>query len=215
MAITFEIELPADADQPEFTRADLTFYGLDHSGPSYEVRVFFDHPDADPDTPLSADAGFAGKYSVFGHGGCFGEEGHCEIRAPVSAFDRRQPHPLVPAVRILTVTDAIRDLVRRDARASPSPLSPSSAHHRWPPQSSLPMCWSSAKSPCTPSNNAPGALTGAAPCIAVRGAAPGNPCGDASDHLETGPPISIHRHPRVQPRIHSASRADRRLAIAT
>ena len=96
VAITFEIELPAGADQPEFARADLTFYGLDHSGPSYEVRVFFDHPDAGPDTPLSADAGFAGKYSVFGHGGCFGEEGHCEIRAPVSAFDRRQPHPLAP-----------------------------------------------------------------------------------------------------------------------
>jgi hypothetical protein len=117
VAITFEIELPAGADQPEFARADLTFYGLDHSGPSYEVRIFFDHPDAGPDTPLSADAGFAGKFSVFGHGGCFGEEGHCEVRAPVSAFDRRQPHPLVPAVRILTVTDGIRGLVQHDARA--------------------------------------------------------------------------------------------------
>ncbi len=61
--------------------------------------------------------GSPGKFSVFGHGGCFGEEGHCEVRAPVSAFDRRQPHPLVPAVRILTITDAIRDLVQRDARA--------------------------------------------------------------------------------------------------
>jgi tyrosinase len=117
VAITFDIELPAGADQPEFARADLTFYGLDHSGPSYEVRVFFNHPDADSQTPLSADAGFAGRFSVFGHGGCFGEEGHCDIRPPVSAFDRRQPHPLTPAVRILTVTDAIRDLVQREAAA--------------------------------------------------------------------------------------------------
>ena len=115
MAITFDIELPAGADQPELARADLTFYGLDHSGPSYEVRVFLNNPSADPGTPLNADAGFAGKFSVFGHGGCFGEEGHCDVRAPVSAFDRRQPHPLVPAVRVLTVTGVIRDLIQRDA----------------------------------------------------------------------------------------------------
>jgi tyrosinase len=117
VAITFEIELPLGADQPGFARADLTFYGLDHSGPSYEVRVFFNHRDASPETALNADTGFAGKFSVFGHGGCFGEEGHCEVRAPVSAFDRRPPHQLVPAVRILTVTDAIRDLLQRDARS--------------------------------------------------------------------------------------------------
>ena len=31
-------------------------------------------------------------------------------------FDRRLPHALVPTVRTLTVTDAIRDLVQQDAR---------------------------------------------------------------------------------------------------
>jgi tyrosinase len=117
VAITFEIELPAGEDLPDFARADLTFYGLDHSGPSYQMRVFFNHPDAGPDTPLAADAGFAGRFSVFGHGGCFGEEGHCEVRGPVSPFDRRQPHPLVPVARALTVTDAIRDLIQREARS--------------------------------------------------------------------------------------------------
>jgi hypothetical protein len=116
MAVSFEIELPSGANQPEFARADLTFYGLDHSGPSYEVRVFANRPDAGPDTPLTADAGFAGKFSVFGHGGCFGDAGHCEVRPPVSVFDRRQPHALVPTVRTLTVTEAIRDLVQQDAR---------------------------------------------------------------------------------------------------
>jgi hypothetical protein len=117
MAITFDIELPTGKDQAEFARADLTFYGLDHSGPSYEVRVFFNRPDADSQTPLSADAGFAGRFSVFGHGGCYGEEGHCDIRPPVTPFDRRQPHPLVPAVRVLTVTGPIRDLIRGKAAA--------------------------------------------------------------------------------------------------
>ena len=108
MAITFEIELPGGDDRPELARADLTFYGLDHSGPSYQVRVFFNNPNAGPDTPLIAGEGFVGRFSVFAHGGCFGEEGHCEVRPPVSPFDRRQPHPLVPIARYLTVTDAIR-----------------------------------------------------------------------------------------------------------
>ncbi len=117
MAITFELELPTGAAQPEHARADLTFYGLDHSGPSYEVRVFFNHPDAGPDTPLTAEAGFAGRFAVFGHGGCFGDEGHCDLRPPVSVFDRRLPHQLVPMVRALTVTDAIADLLRSDAQA--------------------------------------------------------------------------------------------------
>jgi hypothetical protein len=114
VAITFELELPAGEDQPELARADLTFYGLDHSGPSYQVRVFFGHPDAGPDTPLTTDAGFVGSFSVFGHGGCFGDEGHCEVRGPVSVFDRRPPHQLVPIARYITVTDAVRDLIRRD-----------------------------------------------------------------------------------------------------
>jgi len=114
MAITFELELPAGADLPGLSRADLTFYGLDHSGPSYQVRVFFGNPDAGPDTPLTAGEGFAGAFAVFAHGGCFGDEGHCEVREPVSAFDRRPPSQLVPITRALTVTDAIRELIARE-----------------------------------------------------------------------------------------------------
>ncbi len=114
MAITFEIELPSGADLPEMSRADLTFYGLDHSGPSYQVRVFFNNPGAGPDTPLTPGEGFVGKFSVFAHGGCFGDEGHCEVREPVSAFDRRPPHQLVPIARALTVTGAVRDLIGRE-----------------------------------------------------------------------------------------------------
>jgi hypothetical protein len=116
VAITFELELPTGAARPEHARADLTFYGLDHSGPSYEVRVFFNHPDADADTLLTDGAGFAGSFAVFGHGGCFGEEGHCDVRPPVSVFDRRLPHQLVPMVRVLTVTGAIGELIRADAQ---------------------------------------------------------------------------------------------------
>jgi tyrosinase len=108
------MELPAGADLPDLSRADLTFSGLDHSGPSYQVRVFFNNPDAGHDTPLLAGEGFVGMFSVFAHGGCFGEEGHCDVRAPVSAFDRRAPHQLVPITRAITVTGAIHDLIRRE-----------------------------------------------------------------------------------------------------
>jgi hypothetical protein len=110
MAISFDLELPAGEELPAIARADLTFYGLDHSGPSYEVRVFFDKPDANADTPLD-DPSHAGSFSVFGHGGCFGDEGHCEVTRPVSAFDRRLPYQLAPATRVLICTAAVRQLV--------------------------------------------------------------------------------------------------------
>ncbi len=117
MAINFTLELPpypqlADTTGtvPGFTRADLTFYGLDHSHVSYEARVFFDAPQADADTSLD-DPAYAGSFHVFGHGGCFGEDGHCAVRGPVTAFDRRLPHQLVAATRVLICTEPIRELV--------------------------------------------------------------------------------------------------------
>jgi hypothetical protein len=78
--VTVHLELPPTDEPTAFTRADLTFSGLDHSGPSYESRVFFDTPHADAGTPLKPAAGYVGSFSVFGHGGCFGEHGHCQVR---------------------------------------------------------------------------------------------------------------------------------------
>ena len=113
MAITVEIELPDPDAETVISRADLTFSGLDHSGPSYEVRVYFNTPDAGPDSACTSAAGFVARFAVFGHGGCFGEEGHCELTEPVSAFDRTHPPQLVPATRVLEVTAAIKALVER------------------------------------------------------------------------------------------------------
>jgi hypothetical protein len=107
-AVELDLELPPPERAQPFSRADLTFYGLDHSGPSFTVHVYFDAPGATIDTPRTAEAGYVGSFAVFGHGGCFGEEGHCDVRGPVSAFDRRPPHQLVPATRVLIATDAVR-----------------------------------------------------------------------------------------------------------
>jgi hypothetical protein len=101
------LDLPADRE--DITRADLVFYGVDHSGPSYEARIFLNNPRADSDTPRDVERGYAGSFAVFGHGGCYGDEGHC---APedrfADEFDVRPPHPLTRYIRTVTVTDALK-----------------------------------------------------------------------------------------------------------
>lgn len=91
-----------------YKRADLHMSGVDHSGPSYEGRVFLNHPDADENTPLTVEAGYAGSFHVFGHGGCYGDEGHCEVPAKRGPYDRRPPHPLLPEDHHITITDSLR-----------------------------------------------------------------------------------------------------------
>jgi hypothetical protein len=107
MPITLELERP-DPSQ-SFSRADLEFRGVDHSGPSYEARIFLDNPRANESTAAEADRGYAGSFYVFGHGGCFGELGHCDVTAePRGIYDRRLPHPLTPLFKTVIVTDALR-----------------------------------------------------------------------------------------------------------
>lgn len=104
------IELPP-AGHP-FQRADLIFYGLDHSGTSFEGQVFLDTRG----TSRDADAGhraYVGSFFVFGHGGCFGDAGHCDVPTERDPFDLRPPHQLEPAIRILTVTEAVKALLGR------------------------------------------------------------------------------------------------------
>lgn len=99
-----------------YQRADLFFDGVDHSGHSYALRVFFNNPAATEGTELSAENGYAGSVYVFGHGGCFGDEGHCEVREGRQPFDLRPAHQLTPATMWLTVTDAVRQAARREER---------------------------------------------------------------------------------------------------
>ena len=98
------LELPETA---ELDRADLIFLGLDHSGASFEARLFLDAPDADHGAGRDHPA-CVGSFYVFGHGGCFGDEGHCDVPSEREPFDLRPAHPLEPAIRVVTVTDAIR-----------------------------------------------------------------------------------------------------------
>jgi hypothetical protein len=103
------LELPELEDMDELSRADLVFYGVDHSGPSYEARVFVNNPKADATTEPLLDYGYAGSFAVFGHNGCFGDAGHClPDQRETDAFDVRAPHPLRPLTMTVIATEAIR-----------------------------------------------------------------------------------------------------------
>jgi hypothetical protein len=90
----------------EFTRADIEFEGLDHSSASYEGRVFLNKPDADARTPLN-DPAYAGSYFIFGHGGCLGDVGHCDVM-PRRPFDPRPAHALTPTRKVVIATNPLR-----------------------------------------------------------------------------------------------------------
>jgi hypothetical protein len=104
-----DLPLAPAAITRDFTRADLVFYGVEHKGPSYEALVFLNAPDANLATALDVETGFAGSFVIFGHGGCYGDTGHCPV--PVGApdpFDSRPQHGLAPQTKMVDVTEAIR-----------------------------------------------------------------------------------------------------------
>lgn len=103
------IQLPVLEAAEELTRADLVFYEVDHSGASYQALVFLDADEELEPEARRADQGYAGAFTVFGHAGCYGDEGHCLPSDRSSdEFDRRPPHPLRPFTKTLEATEAVR-----------------------------------------------------------------------------------------------------------
>jgi tyrosinase len=119
MTITLKLARPTHEAAEEFSRADLEFRGVDHSGPSFEARVYLENPGADANTGRDPASGYAGSFHVFGHGGCFGEHGHCDIpKGQHSPYDLRFAHQLTPQYKTVIVTDALRTLMAKSARKS-------------------------------------------------------------------------------------------------
>jgi tyrosinase len=98
--------VPTGSLDADFSRADVEFHGLDHSGASYEGRIFLNLPGASEATPRVG-PDYAGSYYIFGHGGCLGDLGHCDVR-PRRFYDPRPQHPLTPTLKIVIATEAIR-----------------------------------------------------------------------------------------------------------
>jgi hypothetical protein len=95
-----------------FKRADIEFHGVDHSGPSYEGRVFLNNPHANRTTPRTLAHKYVGSYHIFGHGGCYGDTGHCEVPKERRPYDHRPEHPLTPAYKRINATEALRALAK-------------------------------------------------------------------------------------------------------
>jgi hypothetical protein len=116
---------PGAEGETEFTRADLVFYGVDHSGPSFEARIFLNKPDADLGTPRDPEAGFAGSFTIFGHAGCAGDAGHCDVPTePADPFDARPPHPLTRQTKTVIITEALRRVTGPELTITIVPVRP-------------------------------------------------------------------------------------------
>jgi hypothetical protein len=103
---------PLELPQPghEFDRADLVFYDVDHSGPTFEGRIFIGRSGLKHGAGVDHPA-YAGSLYVFGHGSCHGDVGHCDIPPEHDPFDYRLPHHLEPAAHTVTITDSVKRLV--------------------------------------------------------------------------------------------------------
>jgi hypothetical protein len=111
--VSAPLELPRHDPDADFVRAELQFHGVDHSGLSYEARIFLNQPDATIETARepAAETGYAGSFHIFGHGGCFGDVGHCDVPTePRQRSDLRLPHPLTPDTKIVIITDGLKRL---------------------------------------------------------------------------------------------------------
>lgn len=114
MALAKSVQIPIGGLAREFSRADIEFHELDHAGPSFQGRVFINNADANETTERLEEHGYVGSFHIFGHGGCFGDPGHCDIVAR-GPFDPRPAHPLTPALKIVTATDALRSALAANA----------------------------------------------------------------------------------------------------
>lgn len=118
------LELPR-ADGEPYRRADLVFYAIEHRGPSFIGRVFLNNDKADETTALEQASGYAGSFAIFGHNGCAGDVGHCDVpEGPRDPFDLRPPHALEPLVKTVDVTEALRHITADHVTVTVVPIQP-------------------------------------------------------------------------------------------
>jgi hypothetical protein len=97
-------------------RLDLELEDVRRDAGTFTCYVF-----VNPEGEVAAEAGrdhpsFAGSFTVFAHGRCWGEEGHCDYRrGAVHAFDRRPPHHLLPINVSMDLSDQLERLGDPDA----------------------------------------------------------------------------------------------------
>jgi tyrosinase len=107
----------------DFEQAELNFVKTQYPLESFEVRVFFNEPAPDVQTPKQNNPSYAGSLFTFGHGGCTGGPGHCkvpDVPEDATRFTLLRPeHHLTPKRLVLDVTRALR---RLKSSAADAPL---------------------------------------------------------------------------------------------
>jgi hypothetical protein len=102
------VAIPIGAqDAGSVQRADIVVSGLEQAGPSFELRIFLENPDADAETEPTEDAGYAGSIYVYGYG-----------RPPEGAAAESEPHPQIPLTSYIMATEAIRAAAARGPTAA-------------------------------------------------------------------------------------------------
>ena len=97
----------------EYYRADIEIHGVDHSGQTYEGRVFLNNPKANQKTLKNERNNYAGSYYIFGHGGCYGDVGHCDYEPEKRLYDLRLGSDIRPQYKRIIVTDLLKKLGRK------------------------------------------------------------------------------------------------------
>lgn len=120
------VDLPPSAASGRFRRADLVFFGVESRGESYIARVFLDNPDTTVDTSPEREDGYAGRFVLFGHGGCVGERGHCDPSENRDPFDVGPPGGLTPQTKTVEITEALKTFVGGRVVVTIVPVRPSS-----------------------------------------------------------------------------------------
>ncbi|MEP7124587.1 MAG: tyrosinase family protein [Byssovorax sp.] len=91
----------------------LEFQEVTQPKKSFELRVFFNQPDADATTPTEGNPHFGGSLFFFGHGECAGGAGHCDVPTePRAEDDLRLPHHLTPMNLRLDVSESLHQLAK-------------------------------------------------------------------------------------------------------
>lgn len=105
------LTVPRDAAAP-FIHANLEFEDVEHDGPSFVVRLYFNNAGVSDDARDDA-PGYAGHFTVFGHGDCWGDQGHCSVSTDrLHPFDHRPAHPLTPINITVDVTKPLHALAK-------------------------------------------------------------------------------------------------------
>lgn len=103
------LKFSIDSFPEQFRQARLELHNLHKTAESYEIRVFTNSPNCDVETERTGNANYAGSLFLFGHGGCWGAPGHCDLpKTPRDKFDHRSEHHLTPYNTFIDVTGGVR-----------------------------------------------------------------------------------------------------------